>query len=193
MLQWCRAPSPDAVQYPKLEQLISSAAMLSRAPLGQHFPPPCALASSDFCKATFKKTAASCEGTDHLSTLSAACFLEPRLLEVDRGPRAAPPPNGLFQHGTSDGVMQFLRQWDEHGRLALFPSGTVPRGEWGELFEVVKDADATRVVFNRIPRNYYEVHLPGAAASTPSGIAFVDVQLHQGEELRLFTEDVSDY
>ena len=100
---------------------------------------------------------------------------------------------GLYQHGTSRGILGYLRQWDDHRRLLLVPPGKVPRDGWGELFEVIKDDDATRLVFNRIPRNGKELHLVGAASSTPAGHALCDIVVPPRCAIRLNIDDLSDY
>lgn len=200
---WFCGPSPVDSQFPKLDQLLSIGAMARDVPSGTSLPPPCALASTDFKGATFKKTAANFDAAKFLSPLSAACLLEPRLLET-AGSRAGvefsnggQPPRerapGMFQHGSSEGIILFLKQWDAHDRLSLFPAGSVPRCDWGELFEVAKDSESTRVVFNRVPRNEAEIHLPGAASTTPSGAAFCDIFLGKEEVLTFDSEDLSDF
>ena len=69
----------------------------------------------------------------------------------------------------------------------------MPRSDWGELFEVAKDAETTRVVFNRVPRNDAEIHLPGAASLTPCGAALCDIVLRSDEVLTFDSEDLSDF
>jgi len=107
---WFCGPSPVDSQFPKLDQLLSIGRLARAAPLGTSLPPSCALATTDFKGAIFKKTAACFDAAKFLSPLSAACLLEPSLLETSRttdGQVALRPP-GLFQHGTSYGVIGFL-------------------------------------------------------------------------------------
>jgi hypothetical protein len=104
----------------------------------------------------------------------------------------APRP-GLFQHGEDSGILGYLRQWDRHGRLLLLSPGEVKRSHWGELFEVPKSAQATRVVFNRTPRNDFELHLAHFSKEIPSGSALCDLHLPMGHEFQVSSEDLSDY
>ncbi len=189
---WNSGPDPVDTQFPKLDLLLEACTRMRSLPVGSSEPPFLALASSGFTLASFKKTDADFDAPRFLTPLSAACLLEPRLLRPPADALPSPKP-GLFQHGSVAGLRRVLDQWDRHHRLALFPPSEVPAAERGELFEVPKDGSSTRVVFNRIPANSREVHLPGAAALTPSGHALVDIDLGPTDVLTIYSEDLSDY
>ena len=82
-----------------------------------------------------------------------------------------PQRQGLYQQGASASVLGFLRQWEDRQRLLLLTPSEMDRLTWGEIFEVAKSRDATRVVFNCVPRDAVELHLWGASTLTPSGHA----------------------
>ena len=67
----------------------------------------------------------------------------------------------------------------------------MPR-ECGTLFAVYKSEDKDRIVFNGIPQNMLEAHLPGFAKLLPSGADFADLILDPGDKIRIFSDDLSD-
>ena len=210
MTSWLCGPGWVDSQSDKINSLAAVCSAARCMDVGASLAPTSTIASSDFEQATFMKTNSGFDGAMHLDAFPAACLMEPRLLvpppldwvhpelldlfPAGSGYLAGPlEERGLFQHGSTPGLMKFLKQWDVHDRLMLVDSKQVAHDERGELFEVIKDADATRVVFNRIPRNRKETHLAGAASLTPSGHAFCDIVIPEGEVLRLSAEDLSDY
>ena len=99
----------------------------------------------------------------------------------------------LCQQSTPKGVVGNLGQWDAKHRLHLAYPRCLPRIPHGEICEVPKDASSTRVVFNRIPRNTFELHLSGASETIPAAHALVDLFLPSGSVARISSEDLSDY
>ena len=116
--------------------------------------------------AVFAKTDADFDPTPFLGVFVAACYVEPDLLHRRRLPPGSLPevsvPSGP-QRGRQEDIIAYLRQWDARHRLLLEPMWTTARDQQGTLFAVPKSECQDRVVFNRIPRNSQEVHLPGYA------------------------------
>ena len=83
-------------------------------------------------------------------------------------------------------------QWDARHRLLWEPPWTTSRDQQGTLFAVPKNTSQDRVVFNRIPRNAQEVHLPGYARFCIGGHDLTDLEVPLGSEIRLFSKDLSD-
>ncbi len=204
--------SPQGVdsQYPKLDALDEALAEARASAPGSSITPLSSLAGSDFTKATFMKSVSNFDCTKYLDAFSAVCFLQPSLLQPPDSGRVHPEvlaipevqaalstvakkPRGLFQHGSSAGVLSYLRQWDQHRRLLLLTPAETHRATWGEFFEVFKNDHATRVVFNRIPQNSLELHLYGASLSTPSGHDLTDLHIPQGHVAYLSKDDLSDF
>ena len=108
-MPWVRAPSVDAARYPKLDLLEASWISMQSLDFGATSPPYTTLGSSGFAEGRFKKSNASFDAAGFLAPLSAACLMEPRLLEVDRG-TCTPFPKALHQqHGSSAGVLGYLK------------------------------------------------------------------------------------
>ena len=84
----------------------------------------------DPSKAPFAKSECHFDPLNFLGPFSAATFLEPRLLARD-GPGASPlaqaagpparpaPPRPARQAGKPSDLLQYLKQWDDMGRLEL--------------------------------------------------------------------------
>ena len=85
-----------------------------------------------------------------------------------------------------------MRQWDAAGRLQLEHPRFAAADEQGSLFPVYKDADTDRIVFNRIPRNRKEFHLPGFSRFTIAGSDLVDLFVPPGSSARFCTDDLAD-
>ena len=126
----------------------------------------------DPARATFAKTDADFDPTPYLGVFAAAAYLEPDLLHRRRLPGGLAAgiavPSGP-QRGQQADMIGYLRQWDVRRRLLLEPTWTTTRTQQGSLFAVPKNVDEDRVVFNRIPRNAQEVHLPCYARYTVGG------------------------
>ena len=73
----------------------------------------------------------------------------------------------------------------EHPRFA-------PPTEQGALFPVFKDDRTDRIVFNRVPRNRVEFHLPGYARYTIGGHDLLELHVPAGHQMRFFTDDLAD-
>ncbi len=184
---WFSDPPVGDTLFPKLDALVDSLHAAQAHNINDTLPPPVAAASSAFRNAVFMKGSSSFDPCPFLQPLSAACYLEPRLLTIPPLCRLHPAlqrefwghsfyddahvPQGLFQHGSDADLIPFLRQWDSKRKLLLLTPSETTRSTWGELFEVPKSDKATRVVFNRIPRSTIELHLAGASATIPSGFA----------------------
>ena len=139
-------------------------------------------------KAPFSKHKCQVDPTNFLSAFSAATYSEPRLLlkhrcRVGLGMLANSqtvhtfPDSGLHQGGNSADLVRYLKQWNEAKRLYPAPVGNVPEHLRGKLFSVFKDAQTHRVVFNRIPQNNQEVHIPGYTQHTTVGHDLVELEV----------------
>lgn len=177
-------------------QLVADCARMGTLPLGA----PCDKEESratrlDPARATFAKTDADFDPTPFLGVFAAACYVEPDLLHRSRLPRGILPADAVAsgpQRGLQCDVLGYLRKWDERHRLLLEPPWTTCRTQQGTLFAVPKTEDVDRVVFNRIPRNAQEVHLPGYARFCIGGHDFTELLLGPGTEVKLFADDLSD-
>ena len=172
----------------------------ARAPLGAS----CGMASDvahgprrlDPDRATFAKTQADFDPVPYLGVFSAACYLDPELLDRRRLPTGilppiVPIPSGL-QRGVKADILGYLRQWDAHGRLHLEAPWTTSRDQQGSLFSVPKSESKDRVVFNRMPRNAFEVHLPGYAKYSVSGHDLAEVVVPRCHFISLFSDDLAN-
>ena len=164
----------------RTEALVSSAQMLSRAPIGLPFrltsPSHAVLREG---RAIFAKEHVTFDPCPYLGVYSAAAYIEPDLLKLDRineayRPSILPAPGGS-QRGRAADLLDFFRQWDAHGRLHLEAPWTIARGIQGSLFAVPKTADVDRVVFNRVPQNAFEFHLPGYARYCVGGHDLIEI------------------
>ena len=72
------------------------------------------------------------------------------------------------------------------------PPWTIPRDELGSLFAVPKSEAVDRVVFNRVPRNAKELHLPGFAKFCIGGHDLTDLIAPQGHAITLYSDDLND-
>ena len=90
-----------------------------------------------------------------------------------------------IQRGKTKDILSYLGQWDACGRLHLEPSWTVPSSVCGSLFAVPKTAEVDRVVFNRIPYNSLELHLPGYAKFSAGGHELTELIVPPGHSVRL--------
>ena len=93
---------------------------------------------------------------------------------------------------------RLLERLDEAGILQLAPRCEVPAGSWGEdltagVFAVAKDEAEDRTILNRSRRNASEVRLDGVTPTFPHGTVFEDVELAEGEELRISADDLPNY
>ena len=77
-------------------------------------------------------------------------------------------------------------------QAAFGATWTTSRDQQGSLVAVPKSETQDRVVFNRIPRNAHEVHLPGYARFGIGGHELADIEVPPGASLRLFSDDLSD-
>ena len=145
-------------------------------------------------RSPFMKTSSNFNPVDFLSVFHAAAYVEPSLLERSRlsgdvpSSSVAPP-----QRSCSSELVDYLRRWDDAGRLLLVETGGVAPGDCGGLFPVPKDEHTDRIVFNRVPRNAREVHLNGYAKFTVSGHDLVDLEVPEGSSVRIWSEDISDF
>ena len=177
--------------------LMADCARCGTLPLGTRCPPtaeggPLKL---DPSRAVFAKTDADFEPTEYLGTFAAACYIEPDLLSRKRLPGGLPAERLVAsgpQRGLQGDILGYLRQWDAHRRLLLEPPSSTSRTQQGTLFPVPKSAEADRIVFNRIPRNIHETHLPGYARYTVGGHEFTEVVMGPRSVRRIFAEDLAD-
>ena len=177
--------------------LMSDIASAGILPIGSVFSPrdgagPLRL---DPARSVFAKTNADFEPTEHLGTFAAACYIDPDLLSRARLPGGVPPESLVAsgpQRGIQCDILGYLQQWDHHHRLLLEPPWTTSRTQQGTLFPVPKTADTDRIVFNRIPRNRHEMHLPGYARFTVGGHDLIELVMQPGDALRIFAEDLAD-
>ncbi len=207
---WFSDPPVGDTLFPKIDALVDSLRAAQSLDINTSMPPPVANAASSFRKAIFMKSDSNCYPSPFLHPLSMACYLEPRLLRIpplhslhatlrdafrDRTyyePSKA--PGGLFQHGADEDILSYFKQWDAHRRLLLLTPSETSRAAWGELFEVPKSQEATRVVFNRISQNFTEVHLATASSTIPPGFALCDLHLDSPTSVaRIHTDDVVDF
>ena len=183
----------------RTHRFVQCAASLAEAPIGSTFEPDLLSPPSrlDPRRAVFAKRQTSFDPTPYLGVFSAAAYLEPDLLSLDRLPQHVRPPAVDLpppqqQRGATSDVLAFMWQWDRHGRLHLEPPWMTPRSEQGSLFPVWKSDTEDRVVFNRIPRNSKEFHLPGHAKFTVGGHELCEIQVPPNSQMRLFSDDLSD-
>ncbi|CAK0802386.1 unnamed protein product, partial [Prorocentrum cordatum] len=142
-------------------------------PLGAVAPSPDSeVMTVDPSKAPFAKAECHFDPLAFLAPFSAATFLEPRLPARD-GPGAGPLARAAGKPGD---LLQYLKQWDDVGRLELVDAADSPQALRGTLFPVFKLAHAQRVVFNRIARNSAELPLGGFSRLTPSAATLVDLE-----------------
>ncbi|CAK0838228.1 unnamed protein product, partial [Prorocentrum cordatum] len=90
-------------------------------------------------------------------------------------------------------LLQYLKQWDDVGRLELVAAADSPPALRGTLFPVFKDANTQRVVFSRIARNAAELPLGGFSRLTPSAAMLVDLGVPAGHVLRVWADDLQDF
>ena len=147
-------------------------------------------------RAIFSKTVAHFDPLPYLGVFSAACFLEPRLLDLRTLPESVRPAvqevKAPPQRGATADVLAYLRQWDAAGRLLLEHPRHALATEQGSLFPVYKDDVTDRIVFNRVPRNRVEFHLPGYARYTVSGHDLLEIDVPKGSKVRFYTDDLAD-
>ncbi len=99
----------------------------------------------------------------------------------------------LWQRGARHKLLAYFRDWDRAGRLYLADAASCPRDRRGELFPVYKSIHKDRVVFNRIPQNFWERPLERFSATTPVGAELVELEIPPGSSARLFSEDLADF
>ncbi|CAK0886346.1 unnamed protein product, partial [Prorocentrum cordatum] len=158
----------------------------------------------DPSKAPFAKAECHFDPLAFLAPFAAATFLEPRLPARD-GPGVGPlaravgpptrpaPARPARQAGKPGDLLQYLKQWDDVGRLELVDAADSPQALRGTLFPVFKDANTQRVVFNRIARNSAELPLGGFSRLTPSAAMLVDLEVPAGFVLRVWADDLQDF
>ena len=178
-------------------QLRADIASVGTLPVGRRSPPQSAAGplSLDPERTVFAKTDADFDPVNHLGTFTAACYLDPDLLSRARLPGGLPSDQLVTsgpQRGLQCQILGYLQQWDRHHRLLLEPPWTTSRDQQGTLFPVPKSASVDRIVFNRIPRNAHEVHLPGYARFTVGGHELAELVMEPGDEIHIFAEDLSD-
>ncbi|CAK0850516.1 unnamed protein product [Prorocentrum cordatum] len=198
-LQWQggRVEKADAL----LDYLLNA----MQLPLGAAAPSPdCEGATVDPSKAPFAKAECHFDPLALLAPFSAATFLEPRLLARE-GPGASPlaravgpptrpaPARPARQTGKPGDLLQYLKQWDDVGRLELGDVTDSPQALRGTLFPVFKDANTQRVVFNRIARNSAELPLGGFSRLTPGAATLVGLEVPAGFVLRVWADDLQDF
>ena len=93
---------------------------------------------------------------------------------------------------------RLLERLDEAGMLQLAARSSVPGGPWGEdltagVFAVAKDELEDRSILNRSRRNAFEARLDGVTPTFPHGTVFEDIELQEGQELRLSADDLPNY
>ena len=154
--------------------------------------PPAALVGGDFnaARAEFLNAPALFDPAPHLGPFEAACFLEPRLLEVPRDP--CPHPVGGLRCQRAE-ILKFVRKLDAAGRLHLATPAEAPRDQRMNLIAVPKNEAVDRIVWDRRRRNWLEAHLVGGARDLPAGYLFTDHEVGDGEVMRLFADDLQDF
>ena len=90
--------------------------------------PPAALVGGDFnaARAEFLNAPALFDPAPHVGLFEAACFLEPRLLEVPRDP--CPHPVGGLRVQRAE-ILKFVHMLDAAGRLHLATPAEAPRDQ----------------------------------------------------------------
>ena len=145
-------------------------------------------------RATFAKTDADFDPTPFLGVFAAACYIELDLLHRRRLPLGTLPVDSVAsgpQRGLQQDIIQYLMQWDARHRLLLEAPWTTSRDQQGSLFAVPKNESQDRIVFNRVPRNGHEVHLPGYARYGIGGHDLTNIILPPGAALSIFSDDLS--
>ena len=176
----------------KLDALIDFARRAAFSPLGQDLAPPPAVVGANFkaSRAEFLHTPAHFDLAAHLQPLDAACFLEPRLLEVECSPCPLPVAGIRSQRRE---LLQFARQLDLAGKLHLALPEEAPAEDRVNLLAVYKSAQLDRTVWDRRRRNWREAHLRGAAAELPAGYDFAEFELGPAEAAYVFSDDLADF
>ncbi|CAK0900373.1 unnamed protein product, partial [Prorocentrum cordatum] len=189
----------------KADALLDYLLRATHLPVGAVAPSPdCEMMTTDPSKAPFAKAECHFDPLAFLAPFAAATFLEPRLLARD-GPGAGPlaravgpparpaPARPARQAGKPGDLLEYLKQWDDVGRLELVDAADSPQALRGTLFPVFKDASTQRVVFNRIARNSSELPLGGFSRLTPSAAMLVDLEVPAGSVLRVWADDLQDF
>ena len=182
----------------RVELLANFTVSLGGADVGSRASPPDLLTVPDFDvdRAIFAKVLGNFDPLPYLGVFHAACYEDPSLLDLRRLPEThrpdVPSTPSPPQRGAPSEVLCFMRQWDAAGRLDLEHPRFAAADEQGSLFPVYKDAETDRIVFNRIPRNEKEFHLPGYSKFTIAGSDLVDLHVPVGMKLRFCTDDLAD-
>ena len=181
----------------RTEQLVSDARLLAQARIGLPFKPsPPSTAGIHEGRAVFAKEPADFDPCPFLGVFAAAAHVEPDLPRLDRIPEPYRPsilqePGGS-QRGRAADLISFFNQWDVHGRLHLELTHTIERTRLGSLFAVPKTELVDRIVFNRVPQNAHEFHLPGYARFCIGGHDLTELIVPRGHRVTLCSDDLND-
>ncbi|CAK0886367.1 unnamed protein product [Prorocentrum cordatum] len=202
----CRPLQWQGGRVEKADALLDYLLNAMHLPLGAAAPSPDSeVMTIGPSKAPFAKAECHFDHLAFLAPFSAATFLEPRLLARDGpgagplaravGPPTRPPPaRPARQAGKPGDLLQYLKQWDDVGRLELVDAADIPQALRGStLFPVFMDANTQMVVFNRTARNSAELPLGGFSRLTPSAATLVDLEVPAGSVLRVWADDLQDF
>ena len=176
----------------KLDSLVDYAVEVAARAPGDVAPPPAALVGATFKadRAEFMTEHAHFDPTPHLDVLDAACYVEPRLLEL--GAPACPLPRAGMR-GQRHEVLRYVRRMDEFGKLHLAAPADAPKEDRMSLIAVYKSEARDRTVWDRRRRNWKEVHLRGGARDLPGGYNLAEFELLPGQNALLFGDDLRDF